>query len=68
MHLIQEQKHKIYKADDWFQLINAIHEFLAKITVEVNEQKANKVRLDQLSEELRLERERSAAKAKQAED
>lgn len=68
MHLIQEQKHKIYKADDWFQLINAIHEFLAKITVEVNEQKGNKAKLEQLEKELREERDRSAAKAKHAED
>lgn len=25
MHLIQEEKHKYYSPDDWFQLINAMH-------------------------------------------
>lgn len=30
MYLIQKQKHKKYQPDDWFQLINSLHEFLNK--------------------------------------
>ena len=33
MHLIQEEKHRYYQPEDWFQLINAIHQFLAKVSV-----------------------------------
>lgn len=25
MHVLQEEKHKQYQPDDWFQLINAVH-------------------------------------------
>lgn len=30
MYLIQKQKHKKFQPDDWFQLINSLHEFLTK--------------------------------------
>jgi hypothetical protein len=31
MHLIQEEKHKSFHAEDWFQLINAMHQFLTQV-------------------------------------
>ena len=31
MHLIQEEKHKSFQAEDWFQLINAMHQFLTEV-------------------------------------
>ena len=31
MHLIQEEKHKTFQAEDWFQLINAMHQFLTDV-------------------------------------
>jgi hypothetical protein len=31
MHLIQEEKHKTFQAEDWFQLINAMHQFLTEV-------------------------------------
>ncbi len=30
MHLIQEEKHKVFSSDDWFQIINAMHQFLTQ--------------------------------------
>jgi hypothetical protein len=33
MHLIQEEKHRYYQPEDWFQLVNAIHQFLCKLSV-----------------------------------
>lgn len=34
MYLIQKQKYKKYGNDDWFQLVNAIHQFLANLDSE----------------------------------
>lgn len=34
MYLIQKQKFKKYGNDDWFQLVNAIHQFLANLETE----------------------------------
>ena len=34
MYLIQKQKYKKFGSDEWFILVNAIHEFLAKIETE----------------------------------
>ena len=31
LYLIQKQKYKKYQSEDWFQLVNATHDFLERV-------------------------------------
>jgi hypothetical protein len=46
MYLIQKQKFKKYGQDDWFQLVNAIHQFLVNLDINEQSSTSDTIKLD----------------------